>query len=49
MQVIDAEGKLVGKVKDISFIIGQQSISLSLEDKNGQTMGYILGKSARRN
>ncbi|MEM2998961.1 MAG: PRC-barrel domain-containing protein [Candidatus Bathyarchaeia archaeon] len=36
MQVIDAEGNLVGKVKDVSFVIGQPSISLSVEDKSGK-------------
>jgi sporulation protein YlmC with PRC-barrel domain len=36
MQVIDAEGNLVGTVKDVSFVIGQPSISLSVEDKNGK-------------
>lgn len=36
MKVIDAEGNLVGTVKDVSFVIGQPNISLSVEDKNGQ-------------
>ncbi|MCW4007700.1 MAG: PRC-barrel domain-containing protein [Candidatus Bathyarchaeota archaeon] len=36
MQVIDAEGNLVGKVKDVSFVIGQPSISLNVEDKSGK-------------
>lgn len=36
MKVIDAEGNLVGTVKDVSFVIGQPNISLSVEDKDGK-------------
>lgn len=36
MKVIDAEGNLVGTVKDVSFTIGKVGISLSVEDKNGE-------------
>ena len=36
MQVIDAEGKLVGKVKDVAFAIGKMGISLSVENDNGE-------------
>lgn len=35
MKVIDAEGKLVGTVKDVSFTIGKSGISLSVEDADG--------------
>jgi len=37
MQVIDSKGRLVGKVKDVAFIVGQQGISLSVENENGET------------
>lgn len=36
MQVIDAKGKLVGKVKDVMFEIGRAGISLSVEKDNGE-------------
>jgi sporulation protein YlmC with PRC-barrel domain len=36
MQVVDAEGKLIGKVKDVAFAIGKTGISLSVEDDEGQ-------------
>ena len=37
MQVIDSKGRLVGKVKDVAFIVGQVGISLSVENENGET------------
>ncbi len=37
MQVIDAQGRLVGKVKDIVFEVGKTGIALSVEDENGET------------
>jgi sporulation protein YlmC with PRC-barrel domain len=37
MQVIDARGKLVGKVKDIAFAVGKTGIALTVESDNGQT------------
>ena len=37
MQVIDSTGHLVGKVKDVAFVVGQLGISLSVEDENGET------------
>lgn len=36
MQVIDAEGNLVGKVKDVAFAIGKSGISLSVEKESGE-------------
>lgn len=40
MQVIDAEGKLLGKVKDVAFAIGKAGISLSVEDKKGDIQNF---------
>lgn len=37
MQVIDAEGRLVGTVKDVSFIVGKAGISLYVESKKGES------------
>ncbi|MGA3291150.1 MAG: hypothetical protein ABSD42_13030 [Candidatus Bathyarchaeia archaeon] len=36
MQVIDAKGRLVGKVKDIAFAVGKTGISLSVENEAGE-------------
>ena len=36
MKVIDADGNLVGTVKDVSFTIGRVGISLNVEDMDGQ-------------
>lgn len=37
MQVIDANGHIVGKVKDVLFEIGKSGISLSVETESGET------------
>jgi sporulation protein YlmC with PRC-barrel domain len=37
MKVIDADGKLVGTVKDVGFTVGKAGISLSVEDSDGET------------
>jgi len=37
MQVIDSKGRLLGKVKDVAFVVGQLGISLSVENENGET------------
>ncbi|MEM2568142.1 MAG: PRC-barrel domain-containing protein [Candidatus Bathyarchaeia archaeon] len=37
MQVIDAEGRIVGTVKDVSFIVGKTGISLYVEGKKGES------------
>ena len=36
MQVVDSNGRLVGKVKDVTFEIGKSGISLSVEKENEQ-------------
>jgi sporulation protein YlmC with PRC-barrel domain len=36
MQVIDAKGRLVGKVKDVAFAVGKMGISLTVEGENGK-------------
>jgi sporulation protein YlmC with PRC-barrel domain len=37
MQVIDAKGTLIGKVKDVCFTVGQTGIVLTVENKEGET------------
>ena len=37
MQVIDAKGRLVGKVKDVAFAVGKMGIALTVENENGET------------
>ncbi len=37
MQVIDAKGRLLGKVKDVAFAVGKMGISLTVENENGET------------
>jgi len=37
MQVIDAEGRLLGTVKDVSFMVGRMGISLYVESKKGES------------
>jgi sporulation protein YlmC with PRC-barrel domain len=36
MQVIDGKGRLIGKVKDVSFEIGKLGISLDVEKQDGE-------------
>jgi sporulation protein YlmC with PRC-barrel domain len=36
MQVIDAKGKLVGKVKDVAFAVGKMGIALTVENGDGE-------------
>lgn len=36
MQVIDAKGRLIGKVKDLAFAVGKMGISLSVESEDGE-------------
>jgi sporulation protein YlmC with PRC-barrel domain len=36
MQVIDAKGRLVGKVKDVAFSVGKMGISLTVETEDGE-------------
>ena len=37
MQVIDSEGNLVGKVKDVAFAVGKMGISISVVNDEGET------------
>jgi len=37
MQVIDAEGNVVGTVKDVAFTVGKTGISLYVENKKGES------------
>ena len=36
MQVIDAKGRLIGKVKDLAFSVGKNGIALTVENDNGE-------------
>jgi sporulation protein YlmC with PRC-barrel domain len=36
MQVIDAEGHIVGTVRDVAFMVGKTGISLYVESKKGE-------------
>ena len=36
MQVIDAKGHLIGKVKDVAFAIGKNGISITVESEDGE-------------
>jgi sporulation protein YlmC with PRC-barrel domain len=36
MQVIDAEGHMIGTVKDVAFMVGKMGISLYVEGKKGE-------------
>jgi sporulation protein YlmC with PRC-barrel domain len=36
MQVIDAKGRLIGKVKDVAFAVGRMGISLTVESEGGE-------------
>jgi sporulation protein YlmC with PRC-barrel domain len=36
MDVIDGEGKLVGTVKDVAFMVGKMGLSLYIESKKGE-------------
>lgn len=38
MQVINAKGQIVGKVKDVVFAVGKVGIALSVEKENGEIM-----------
>ncbi len=37
MQVIDGQGRIVGKVKDVIFAIGKPGVSLSVENDAGES------------
>ena len=36
MQVIDAKGRLVGKVKDVAFAVGKAGIAICVENEDGE-------------
>ncbi len=36
MEVIDAKGRLLGKVKDVAFAVGKNGISLTVENDAGE-------------
>jgi sporulation protein YlmC with PRC-barrel domain len=36
MQVIDAKGRLTGKVKDVAFAVGKTGIALTVENEDGE-------------
>jgi sporulation protein YlmC with PRC-barrel domain len=36
MQVINAKGQIVGKVKDLAFSVGKNGIALTVENDNGE-------------
>jgi sporulation protein YlmC with PRC-barrel domain len=37
MQVVDSDGKVVGKVKDVAFVVGKMGPSLCVEGKKGDS------------
>ena len=37
MTVIDAEGRSIGSVKDVAFVVGKMSLSLFVEGKKGES------------
>jgi len=41
MQVIDAQGHLLGTVKDVAFTIGKTGISLQVENKKGESRNIV--------
>lgn len=36
LQVVDAEGRAVGTVKDVAFVVGKMGLSLYVEGKKGE-------------
>ena len=44
MQVIDAKGRLIGKVKDVAFAVGKTGIALSVENEAGEIATHLLGR-----
>jgi sporulation protein YlmC with PRC-barrel domain len=37
LQVVDSDGKAVGKVRDVAFVIGKMGLSLYVEGKKGDS------------
>jgi hypothetical protein len=48
MKVVDGNGNLVGTVTDIAFTIGKMGLSLSIEDKEGETKEGASRRRLRR-
>jgi len=58
MTVIDAEGRSIGSVKDVAFVVGKMGLSLFVEGKKGESRNvaweevqavgdYVVLKSAQ--
>jgi sporulation protein YlmC with PRC-barrel domain len=41
MRVVDAEGRAVGTVKDVAFVVGKIGLSLYVEGKKGESRNVI--------
>ena len=41
MRVVDAEGRAVGTVKDVAFVVGKIGLSLCVEGKKGESRNVI--------
>jgi sporulation protein YlmC with PRC-barrel domain len=41
MRVVDAEGRAVGTVKDVAFVVGKIGLSLYIEGKKGESRNVI--------
>jgi sporulation protein YlmC with PRC-barrel domain len=37
MSVVDAEGRSIGNVKDVAFVVGKMGLSLYVESKKGES------------
>ena len=48
MQVIDAKGRLVGKVKDVAFAVGKMGIALTVENEDGEITKHCMGRNSSR-
>ncbi len=44
MQVIDAKGRLMGKVKDVAFAVGKMGIALTVENEDGRNNKRRMGR-----
>lgn len=38
MQVVDSKGHLVGKVKDVAFVVGKNGVSLAVDKEDGESI-----------
>ncbi len=48
MQVIDAKGRLIGKVKDLAFSVGKNGIALTVENDRWRNPNRRMGRRASR-